>query len=212
MQLIATRRMCVSWPRLARLWGSPVKLRTGFPHWLCPSRLDTERDEAMQYGAIAVFVDRARLVDTRFVLTDHNAPIVAEICRHLDGIPLAIELAAARVKVLSIPNLAQRLNERFKLLTGGSRAALPRQKTLGALIDWSYGLLADEEQLLFIRLGIFAGEFGLDAALAVCGDGFDEMKFLDLITSLTDKSLVVADTSAAQSVPPARIDACVCCR
>ena len=122
----------------------------------------------MEFGAVVLFVDRARSIDKSFALTDDNAPIVAEICRRLDGIPLALELAAARVKILSIPNLAQRLNERFKLLTGGSRTALPRQKTLGALIDWSYDLLTPQEQMLFNRVGIFAGGFSLDAATAVC--------------------------------------------
>jgi predicted ATPase len=153
-------------------------------------------DEALRYGAIALFVDRAKAADTRFRFTDDTAPIVADICRRLDGIPLAIELAAARVKVLSIPNLAQRLNERFKILTGGSRTALPRQKTLSALIDWSYDLLTPQEQLLFNRVGIFAGGFSLDAATAVCsGEDLDEIDILDLLASLTDKSLVVADTS-----------------
>jgi predicted ATPase/class 3 adenylate cyclase len=155
--------------------------------------------DALQYGAIALFVDRAKAADTRFSLSDSNAPIVAEICRHLDGIPLAIELAAARVKILSIPNLAQRLNERFKILTGGSRAALPRQKTLSALIEWSYELLTPEEQMLFARTAIFAGGFGLDAAAAVCaGEGLDEVDILDLVSSLADKSLVVADTTGEQ--------------
>jgi len=150
----------------------------------------------VEFGAVALFVDRAKAADTRFTLTDDTAPIVADICRRLDGIPLAIELAAARVKVLSIPNLAQRLNERFKILTGGSRSALPRQKTLSALIDWSYDLLTPQEQLLFNRVGIFAGGFSLDAATAVCsGEGLDEIEILDLLASLTDKSLVVADTS-----------------
>jgi predicted ATPase len=133
-------------------------------------------DEALRYGAIVLFVDRATAADTRFALTDDSAPIVAEICRRLDGIPLAIELAAARVKVLSIPHLAQRLNERFKILTGGSRDALPRQKTLTALIGWSYDLLSPQEQLLFTRLGIFSGGFALDAVTAVCpGEGLDEI-------------------------------------
>ena len=103
------------------------------------------------------------------------------------------------MKVLSIPHLAQRLNERFKILTGGSRTALPRQKTLTATIDWSYDLLTPQEQLLFARLGVFAGGFGLDAATKVCGgDGVDEIDIFDLLTSLTDKSLVVADTSGEQ--------------
>jgi predicted ATPase/class 3 adenylate cyclase len=150
----------------------------------------------MEFGAVALFVDRAHSVDKSFKLTDDTAPIVADICRRLDGIPLAIELAAARVKVLSIPNLAQRLNERFKILTGGSRSALPRQKTLSALIDWSYDLLTPQEQMLFNRVGIFAGGFSLDAATAVCsGEDLDEIEILDLLSSLTDKSLVVADTT-----------------
>ena len=103
------------------------------------------------------------------------------------------------MKVLSIPNLAQRLNERFKILTGGSRTALPRQKTLGALIDWSYDLLTPQEQMLFNRVGIFAGGFSLDAATAVCsGEDLDEIDILDLLSSLTDKSLVVADTAGEQ--------------
>jgi len=153
-----------------------------------------------QFGAVALFVDRARSVDKSFTLTDDTAPIVADICRRLDGIPLAIELAAARVKVLSVPNLAQRLNERFKLLTGGSRDVLPRQKTLGALIDWSYDLLTSQEQTLFLRLGIFARGFALEAATRVCGgEGLDEIEILDLLASLTDKSLLVADTSGKQA-------------
>lgn len=154
---------------------------------------------AIHFGAVALFVDRAVFVDRSFALTDDTAPIVAEICRRLDGIPLAIELAAARVKVLSIPNLAQRLNERFKILTGGSRSALPRQKTLSALIDWSYDLLTPPEQMLFMRAAIFAGGFSLDAATEVCsGEGLDEIDILDLLSSLTDKSLIVADTGGAQ--------------
>ena len=156
-------------------------------------------DDAARYGSVALFVERARAVDTRFSMTDETAPIVADICRRLDGIPLAIELAAARVRVLSIPNLARRLDERFKVLTGGNRTALPRQKTLGALIDWSFDLLPSAEQTLFARLGIFAGRFGLDAATVICGgNGVNENEVLDLLSSLTDKSLVVADTSATR--------------
>jgi predicted ATPase len=150
----------------------------------------------MEFAAVALFVARATLVDRSFTLTDDTAPIVADICRRLDGIPLAIELAAARVKVLPVPRLAERLSERFKLLTGGSRSALPRQQTLHALLDWSYDLLTEQEQRLFARLGVFAGGFDLDAATSVCGgEGLDELDILDLVGSLTDKSLVVADTS-----------------
>jgi len=153
-------------------------------------------DEAARYGAVALFIDRAEAADTRFTLADANAPIVAEICRRLDGIPLAIELAAARVRVLSIPNLSARLDERFKILTGGSRGAIPRQQTLTALIDWSYDLLAPHEQRFFMRLGTFSGGFGLDAVEAVCRDeSIAAVDAFDLLASLADKSLVIADTS-----------------
>jgi len=151
--------------------------------------------DALGFGAVALFVDRASLVDESFRLADDNVPIVCDICRRLDGIPLAIELAAARVKVMSIPNLAARLNERFALLTGGSRTALPRQRTLAALFDWSYDLLEPAERMLFARAGAFAGSFTLDAATAVCGAGTDgPFDVLDLIASLADKSLVNAET------------------
>lgn len=154
---------------------------------------------ALEFGAVELFVDRARSVDKSFALTDDNAPIVGRICRQLDGIPLALELASARVSVLSIANLAQRLSERFKILTGGSRTALPRHKTLLALMEWSYNLLSPQEQALFNRASVFAGGFSLDAAIAVCsGDGISESVILDLLSSLTDKSLVVADTSGVQ--------------
>jgi len=150
---------------------------------------------ALKFGAVALFVERATASDSRFFISDDNASIVAEICRRLDGIPLAIELAAARVKVLSIPSLAQRLNDRFKILTGGSRTALPRQKTLVALIDWSYGLLSPQEQTLFNRVGVFAGGFSLDAATAIgIGAGIDASVILDLLSLLTEKSLVSAET------------------
>lgn len=152
---------------------------------------------AARYGAVALFVDRATAADTRFEFSDRNAGIVAQICRRLDGIALAIELAAARVKVISLSSLAQRLDERFKLLSDGNRGALPRQKTLSALIDWSYDLLSPREQRLFARLGIFAGGFDLDAAAAVCGgEGLDPSDVFDLLASLTDQSLVVADISS----------------
>jgi predicted ATPase/class 3 adenylate cyclase len=155
-----------------------------------------KRDEALQYGAVVLFADRAAAADTKFALSDDTAPIVAEICRHLDGIALAIELAAARVKVLSIPHLAQRLAERFRLLTGGSRAALPRQQTLRALIDWSYDLLADSEKTLFRRVSIFAGGWTLETATAVCvGDNVGTGDVLELLSSLVEKSLTVVDTT-----------------
>ena len=154
-------------------------------------------DEGLRYGAVALFVDRAQTSDVHFAFTDDSAPLVAEICCRLDGIPLAIELAATRSNVINLHTLARGLGDRFKVLTAGGRTALPRHKTLSALIDWSYDLLTQQEQELFKRLGIFAGGFTMAAAAAVCGgDGLDEIEILDLLSSLTDKSLVVADTAA----------------
>ena len=106
-----------------------------------------------------------------FALTAQNAPPVAQVCRRLDGIPLALELAAARLRGLSLEHLAARLDQRFRLLTGGSRTALPRQQTLQATVDWSYGLLSAAEQTLFHRLAVFSGGFSLEAAEAVCAGG-----------------------------------------
>jgi len=151
---------------------------------------------AMAYSAIALFVDRALAVNKSFALDDDGAHTVGEICRHLDGLPLAIELAAARVKVLSLESLAQRLDRRFSLLTGGDRTALARQRTLGALIDWSFELLTPQEQTLFCRASIFAGGFTLDAAEAICaGEDIEDVEMLDLLASLADKSLAIAETS-----------------
>jgi predicted ATPase/class 3 adenylate cyclase len=147
-------------------------------------------DEVKAYGATALFVERAVSADARFSLTDQNAPVIADICRRLDGIALAIELAAARVRMLSLPDLRRRLDERFRLLTGGSRTALPRQQTLRALIDWSYDLLDERERALFRNTAIFVDGFTLDGASAIQGDDPD---VFGLLASLVDKSLVVAD-------------------
>jgi predicted ATPase/transcriptional regulator with XRE-family HTH domain len=150
--------------------------------------------DALRYGAVALFVDRAHAVNSSFALVDDNAPEVSEICRHLDGIPLAIELAAARVKVLAPRQIAQRLNQRFRLLTGGDSRALPRHQTMTALIDWSYDLLTAREQRFFESLSVFAGGCTLEAAIAVCAtDGEDDVAVIDLITSLVTKSLLVAE-------------------
>jgi predicted ATPase/class 3 adenylate cyclase len=155
-------------------------------------------DAEQRYGAVALFVDRAVASDARFTFSDENAPHVAEICRRLDGIPLAIELAAARVKVLSPHQLAQKLNERFRVLTGGNRRALPRQQTMRALVDWSYDLLAEDERTLFRKLGVFAGGFTLETAVAVCGEEtIDEIAILDMLSSLVDKSLVQAEPAGS---------------
>jgi predicted ATPase/DNA-binding CsgD family transcriptional regulator len=149
---------------------------------------------ALPYVAVALFVERAQAVDHRFTLTDENTPVIADICRRLDGIALAIELAAARMKVLSPHQLRDRLDERFRVLTSGGRDRLPRHQTLRALIDWSHDLLDEREQRLFRRLSIFANGFTLDAASAVGGDDdLDPFEVFDLLASLVDKSLVVAD-------------------
>ena len=151
-------------------------------------------DDAAVAPAVALFVERAISADQRFALTDENASIIVEICRRLDGIPLAIELAAARVKILSPRQLHDRLDERFRVLTGGSRDVLPRQKTLRALIDWSHDLLDDRERMLFRRLGIFVNGFTLEAATAVgTSDDLGELDLFDVLASLVDKSLVLAE-------------------
>ena len=149
---------------------------------------------ASTFAAISLFVQRAQAADSRFSLTDESAPIVADICRRLDGIALAIELAAARVKILSPRQLRDRLDERFRLLTGGGRDLLPRQQTLRALIDWSHDLLDDRERALFRRLGIFVNGFTIEGAVAVGGDEtLDEFAVFDVLASLVEKSLVLAE-------------------
>jgi predicted ATPase/DNA-binding XRE family transcriptional regulator len=149
------------------------------------------------YGAVELFVERATSVDGGFALTERNAPVVAEICRRLDGIPLAIELAAMRTSVLGVERLAAKLDDRFRLLAGGSRVATPRQQTMRALIDWSYDLLSDAERRAFRALAIFAGGWTLEAAAAVCFGGPDnELDALDALVSLADKSLVVVESGA----------------
>ncbi len=165
------------------------------PSLAVPTSGEMSVDQAQSFGAVALFTDRALASDSRFALTNENVPFVIEICRRLDGIPLAIELAAARAKLLSPQQLAQRLDERFRVLTGGDRSALPRHQTMRALIDWSYDLLAEPERALFRRLSIFAGGFTLETAVAVCGEGMDEIALLDLLSSLVDKSLVQTDPS-----------------
>jgi predicted ATPase/class 3 adenylate cyclase len=148
------------------------------------------------YEAVRLFIDRAQAVQPDFQVTSQNAPAVAQVCARLDGIPLAIELAAARVKGLGIDQIAARLDDRFRLLTGGSRTALPRQRTLQATIDWSYRLLSEEERLLLRQLSVFpaGGGWTLEAAEQVCQGG----DVMDLLLRLVDKSLVVADTETGE--------------
>ena len=149
-------------------------------------------EQLSQYEAVRLFIDRALLVAPHFVVDKDNAPHIAQICYRLDGIPLAIELAAARTKMLSIEQISKRLDDRFRLLTGGARTALPRQQTLRALIDWSYDILSENERLLLRRLSAFAGGWTLEAAEDVCaGDSIESYDVFDLLSQLVNKSLVV---------------------
>lgn len=149
-------------------------------------------EQLEQYAAVQLFIDRAVQSLSTFRVNDTNAPAVAQICYRLDGIPLAIELAAARVKSLPVEKIAERLDDRFRLLTGGSRTALPRQQTLRSMIDWSHSLLSEPEQILLRRLSIFTGGWTLDVAEEICsGDRLEQTDILDLSTRLVDKSLVI---------------------
>ena len=149
--------------------------------------------------AVRLFIERSQMASPTFALTQKNAPIVAQVCRRLDGIPLAIELAAARMRMLSVEQIAGRLDQAFHLLTGGSRTVLPRQQTLRAMIDWSYNLLTSPERALLLRLSIFIGGWTLEAAEAVCvGDecGSENLlpeEILDLLSRLADKSLILVE-------------------
>ncbi|MBW3612366.1 MAG: winged helix-turn-helix domain-containing protein [Chloroflexi bacterium] len=150
------------------------------------------------FDAMRLFADRAALASRGFVLSDRNSGVVAEICRQLDGLPLAIELAAARVRSLAPEEIAARLEDRFRLLKDGGRTSPGRHKTLHAAIDWSYQLLTDDERALFTRLSVFAGGCTLEAAEAICsGDGLDRADVLDLLSRLVDKSLVVLSLTPA---------------
>jgi len=150
--------------------------------------------------AIELFADRARRARPAFTVTDDNAAVVAEICARLDGLPLAIELAAARVRALSLAEILDSLHDRFRLLTGGARTAVRRQQTLRASVDWSHALLTEPERVLFRRLAAFLGGFDFDAAQTVASGGeVERFQVLDLLTLLVDKSLVVADDTGGRT-------------
>ena len=154
--------------------------------------------DLLHYEAVRLFADRAALSQPGFAVAAHNAATLVAICRHLDGIPLAIELAAARVRALSVEAIASRLGDRFRLLAGGTRTALPRHQTLRAAMDWSYDLLPESERELLQRLAVCAGAFSLEAAQAVgAPDDGDGLGVLDLLTHLVDKSLVTVDQQAS---------------
>ena len=150
--------------------------------------------------ALELFADRARRVRPDFTVTEDNAAAVTEICRRLDGMPLAIELAAARVRALSLDEIVGSLHDRFRLLTGGARTAVRRQQTLRASVDWSHALLTEPERILFRRLAVFLGGFDLDAAQGVAGDGeVERYQILDQLALLVDKSLVVAENTSGRT-------------
>jgi predicted ATPase/class 3 adenylate cyclase len=156
--------------------------------------------DASRYTAIRLFVDRATAAQPGFRLTDQNISAVVRLCQRLDGMPLALELAAARVRALPVEQLAARLDDRFRLLTGGSRLSVPRHQTLRATIDWSHDLLSDEEKAVFRRLAAFAGGCTLASAEAVMRDDLvADVDVLDLLTRLIDKSLVLADSGSEEA-------------
>src|SRR5574340_444994 len=148
------------------------------------------------FEAVKLLIDRARSIQPDFTVTDENLAAVVQLCHRLDGIPLAIELAATRLRVLSVTQIVNRLDKRFRLLAGGSRVALPRQQTLRALIDWSYELCTENERLLWARLAVFPGSFDLDAAEQICGFGnLDRELVVDLLDRLIAKSILSTERS-----------------
>ena len=181
-------------PRLTMLATSrePIGV-SGEGTWRVPSLSLTDE-------AIELFADRARLGQPDFAVSDDNAATVTEICRRLDGIPLAIELAAAWVRALSLAEIVDGLHDRFRLLTGGSRSAVRRQQTLRASVDWSHALLTDTERILFRRLAVFLGGFDLEAAQAVAGSAeVERYQVLDQLTLLVDKSLAIAENAGGRT-------------
>jgi predicted ATPase/DNA-binding winged helix-turn-helix (wHTH) protein len=160
-----------------------------------PSSATLTAIEAMAFPAIALFVERARETDVSFMLTNANAPLVSDICRRLDGIALAVELAAGRVDAFGVAGLHTMLDDRFRLLSGGRRNRVQRHRTVQALIDWSYGHLAPQERSILCRLAVLVGNFDLNAATAIAGDSGDSDEVIETIANLVEKSLIFADIS-----------------
>jgi predicted ATPase/class 3 adenylate cyclase len=186
----ATEKILRGCPELAVLATSREGLGVpGEALWRVPS-LRVDEDEA----ALHLFAERARLVRPEFAVTDENRAVVSRLCDRLDGIPLAIELATARLKMLSVDQIAEHLDDRFRLLTGGSRTAVERQRTLRAMMDWSHDLLAEAERVLLRRLSVFSDGFTYEGAVRVGeGEGVDAFEVLDLLGHLVEASLVVFD-------------------
>jgi predicted ATPase len=174
--------------------GIPGEVSYHVPSLKIPDPADVRSlDRLQDMDSIRLFIERAAAAKPEFALTEENASSVAQICSRLDGIPLAIELSAVRVKVLTLEQIAARLDDRFQLLTSGTRTALPRQQTLRATIDWSYSLLSEAEQSLFRSLAVFVGGWTLEAAETVCGGERNGSDILDLLTRLVDKSLILIE-------------------
>ncbi|MBS1704581.1 MAG: tetratricopeptide repeat protein [Armatimonadetes bacterium] len=178
--------------------GIPGEATWRVPNLSLPSDGDEDLADLLDSSeALRLFLERGRASNPDFDLNNDNVRSVAAICRRLDGIPLAIELAAARVKSLPVDQIAARLDDRFRLLTGGSRTALPRQQTLRALIDWSYNLLSQPEKQLLSRLAVFSGGWSLAACEKVCAlEPLEEWEIVDLLAQLVDKSLVIFQNRA----------------
>jgi non-specific serine/threonine protein kinase len=199
--------LLTSCPRLSILATSREALRVqGEITYRVPSmtvpKLDSVPDpeHLICFESIRLFSERAALASPDFIVNPQNSPAIVQICRRLDGIPLAIELAAARVNVLNVDQISKRLDDRFNLLTVGLRSALPRHQTLRATIEWSYDLLSEKERILFCRLAVFMGGWTLDAAEEVCaGNGLDLQEILDLLSQLVNKSLVLVETTPVET-------------
>jgi predicted ATPase len=165
----------------------------------CPASTHVSAKEAMGFPAVQLFIERAVSTLGKFELTDPDAPLVAEVCRRLDGLPLAIELAATRLYTLGLRGVVECLNDCLDLLTRGRRTDLPRQQSLRATLDWTHALLSEAEQIVFRRLAIFSGAFTLRAALTVAAEGIDSVtEMIGVVEALVAKSLVMPDHCAAE--------------
>ena len=198
IRLLTTSREVLRVPGEAVWLVSPLSLPEPQP-WLSP---DTEREAFLAYErseAVQLFTARAAAASAAFTLTVHNASWVADICRRLDGLPLAIELAAARTRAFSVRQIAERLDDRFRLLSGGPRTVAPRHQTLEATLDWSYDLLPASEQSLLRYLAVFVGGWTLEDAEGVCAEAIEPTEVLPTLANLVDKSLVVVEQSAGET-------------
>lgn len=173
----------------------PLRVMNECLYWVASLEVpaqDAQRQDVLECSAVKLFLSRARAIDARFSSDERSLHLTGTVCRRLDGIPLAIELAAARAAILGIEMLADHLDDRFNMLTGGNRTALPRHQTLKATLEWSHGLLNDAERATLRRLGIFANDFTMEAAIAVAGDGaLRELDVIAAVSGLVEKSLLV---------------------